>query len=198
MRNQASIERRICSSFTNFRNCREYSIRTGSVWTPGPYQREGKSVKPPIKIAVALLGFGILSATGAPAAETLQVQLDQARIVRLPDRVATLVIGNPSVVDGTLQTGGLLVVTGKSYGNTNIIALDARGEVITEHSVTVGAPKDGTLTVWRGVERETWSCAPRCEHTVMLGDTPDYFSSAIGQAEARNGHAGGKPPSGAN
>jgi Flp pilus assembly secretin CpaC len=155
------------------------------------------SVKQPIKIAVALLGLGLASVTAAPAAETMEVLLDQARIVRLPDRVATLVIGNPSVVDGTLHTGGLLVVTGKSYGTTNIIALDARGEVISEHNVTVGAPKDGTLTVWRGVGRETWSCAPRCERSVMLGDAPDYFESAIGQVDARNGHASGRAPAGA-
>jgi Flp pilus assembly secretin CpaC len=141
---------------------------------------------------VALLGLGLASVTAAPAAETMEVLLDQARIVRLPDRGATLVIGNPTVVDGTLQTGGLLVVTGKSYGTTNIIALDARGEVISEHTVTVGAPKDGTLTVWRGVGRETWSCAPRCERSVMLGDAPDYFDSAINQVETRNGHASGR------
>jgi hypothetical protein len=128
----------------------------------------------------------------APAAEPIHVLLDQAQIVRLPDRVATLVIGNPSVVDGTLQRGGLLVVTGKSYGNTNIIALDSKGEVLTEHSVTVGAPKDAALTVWRGVARETWSCAPRCERSVMLGDAPAYFESAINQVETRNGHASGR------
>jgi Flp pilus assembly secretin CpaC len=149
-------------------------------------------VKLSIKFAVALLGFSLSGATVAPAAEPIQVLLDQAQIVRLPDRVATLVIGNPSVVDGTLQRGGLLVVTGKSYGNTNIIALDSKGEVLAEHSVTVGAPKDATLTVWRGVGRETWSCAPRCERSVMLGDAPDYFESAINQVETRNGHASGR------
>jgi Flp pilus assembly secretin CpaC len=154
------------------------------------------SVKQSIRIAAAVLGFVLASAMGASAAETMEVLLDKARIVRLPDRVATLVIGNPSVVDGTLQTGGLLVVTGKSYGSTNIIALDSRGEVISEHNVTVGAPKDATLTVWRGVARETWSCAPRCEHSVMLGDAPDYFQSAIGQVDARNDHATGKASGG--
>lgn len=156
-------------------------------------------MKVSIKIAALVFCLGLTGA--ASAAEQTQVLLDQARIIRLPDRVATLVIGNPSVVDGTLQTGGLLVVTGKSYGTTNIIALDARGDVLAEHNVTVGAPKDASLTVWRGVARETWSCAPRCEHSVMLGDAPEYFESAIGQAQARNGYAAGQsagqPASGA-
>jgi Flp pilus assembly secretin CpaC len=142
-----------------------------------------------------LVAFG---ASGpAAAADAIDVELDRAEIVRLPDRVATLIIGNPSVADGTLQTGGLLVVTGKGYGTTNVIALDAKGDVLSEHTITVRAPRDGTLTVWRGVGRETWSCAPRCERSVMLGDAPDFFDSAVGQTGTRNGHAAGQAPSAA-
>jgi hypothetical protein len=144
----------------------------------------------------ASIGFSAPAAAEATS-ETLQVLLDQARIVRLPDRVATLVIGNPSVVDGTLQRGGLLVVTGKSYGSTNIIALDQKGEVLAEHQVVVGAPKEATVTIWRGANRETWSCAPRCENSVMLGDNPDYFDSAVKQVESRNGFAAGQAAAGA-
>ena len=138
---------------------------------------------------LALIGMGIRSA----AADNINVVLDRAQVIRLPERVATLVIGNPSVADGTLQAGGLLVVTGKGYGSTNVIALDARGEVLAEHMVTVGAPSEGLLTVWRGADRETWSCAPRCERSVTLGDAPDFFDGVIGQTASRNGHAGGAP-----
>lgn len=147
--------------------------------------------------AAALFCLTVSLGISAPAAaetgsEPLQVLLDQARIVRLPDRVATLVIGNPSVVDGTLQRGGLLVVTGKSYGSTNIIALDQKGDVLVEHRVVVGAPKEATVTIWRGANRETWSCAPRCENSVMLGDNAEYFDSAVKQVESRNGFAAGQ------
>jgi len=149
-----------------------------------------------MKIAVALASLTISSVFVHPAAaESVNVILDQARIIRLPDRVATLVIGNPSVADGTLQAGGLLVITGKSYGITNIIALDAKGGVLAEHDIAVGAPKDAMLTIWRGAARETWSCAPRCENSVMLGDAPAYFDSAVKQVETRNGHAAGQPAS---
>lgn len=142
-------------------------------------------------LACISLAVSCLSASPA-AAENIDVLLDQAKIVRLPERVATLVIGNPSVADGTLQAGGLMVVTGKNFGTTNMIALDARGEILAEHTVTVGAPKENTLTIWRGVARETWSCAPRCEQSVMLGDDPKYFGNAIGQAQSRAGQATGQ------
>lgn len=146
-----------------------------------------------VKTAVALVCLALSGALVHPAAaDSFDVVLDQAKIIRLPDGVATLVIGNPAVADGTLQTGGLLVVTGKNYGSTNMIALDSRGEVIAEHSITVGAPKEGRLTVWRGVARETWSCAPRCEQSVMLGDDPDFFGAAVSQAQTRAGHAAGQ------
>lgn len=137
-----------------------------------------------------LLPFGAIP--NPSAADTLNVVLDQAGILRLPERVSTIVIGNPLVADGTLQSGGLLVVTGKSYGSTNIIALDARGKVLAEHQVKVAAPRDGTITVFRGVNRETWSCAPRCERSVVLGDVPAHFDAAINQANTRNNRASGQ------
>ena len=48
--------------------------------------------------------------------------------MRLPERVATIVIGNPLIADATLQSGGILVLTGKGYGATNLLALDRVGQ----------------------------------------------------------------------
>ena len=145
-----------------------------------------------LKVAITLTPLAVCGVIVSPASsDTVNVLLDRAQVVRLPEKVQTLVIGNPSVADATLQTGGLLVVTGKGYGTTNIIALDSRGEVLAEHTILVGAPKESTLTVWRGVARETWSCAPRCEQSVMLGDAPEFFDGTINQVQTRNGFAGG-------
>jgi hypothetical protein len=188
---QRPVERQsICSSFTIFREIR---IRqTATVQTESPKQRTAP-VRVPFKVTAtfaAIAAFGVLASPPAPA-DTINVLLDRAQVVRLPDKVQTLVIGNPSVADASLQGGGLLVITGKGYGTTNIIALDSRGEVLSEHTVLVGAPRESSLTVWRGAKRETWSCAPRCEQSVMLGDTPEFFNGTIEQIGARNGHATG-------
>ena len=64
-----------------------------------------------------------------PTADTIAVNVDQAKLVRLPSRVATIVVGNPLIADVALQTGGVVVVTGKGYGATNFIAMDRSGEV---------------------------------------------------------------------
>ena len=124
-------------------------------------------------------------------AETVDIVLDRANLLKLPEKVATIVIGNPSVADGSLQAGGFLVVTGKGYGTTNLIALDARGNAITEYTLNVSAPKQGRMTIYRGVERETWSCVPNCERSIMLGDSQNYFDTAVGQIGTRNGASTG-------
>ena len=47
------------------------------------------------------------------------MRLDEARIMKLPDRATTVVIGNPLIADLSIQPGGLAVITGKCYGATN-------------------------------------------------------------------------------
>lgn len=123
-------------------------------------------------------------------ADTVSVYVDQARLIKLPDRVSTVVIGNPLIADATLQSGGLLVVTGKGYGSTNLLALDRQGRVLMDKTVTVmGASSGDMVTVYRGVERESYSCAPDCERRITLGDSPAYFGATLGQTGTRNGQA---------
>jgi hypothetical protein len=137
--------------------------------------------------AVLLAGFAGL----APAqADTVAIRLDQAHIVQLPDRVATIVIGNPLIADATLQGGGVLVVTGKGYGSTNLVALDRAGRVLLSHTVQVlGAGAGDMVVVYKGIERETYSCASDCERRITLGDSPAYFNANLSESGTRNGQA---------
>ena len=89
-----------------------------------------------------------------PTADAIAVNVDQAKLVKLPTRVATIVVGNPLIADVTLQTGGILVVTGKGYGATNFIAMDRAGEVLVDRVIQVEGPTDQLVTIYRGVERE--------------------------------------------
>lgn len=143
--------------------------------------------------------LGLLSATllasvvfgGATAqADTLTVAIDSARLLQLPSQVATVVIGNPLIADASLQRGGVLVVTGKGYGATNLLALDRDGRVVLDKTVRVQGPAQHNLiVVYRGTERESYSCAPQCEPRITLGDGSKYFGAALGQTVARNGGA---------
>ena len=145
-----------------------------------------------------LLAGAVLAASAVPAAvmagpaeDRISVNVDQAKLVKMPDRISTIVVGNPLIADVTLQPGGMIVVTGKGYGATNMIAMDRRGEVLTDRLIQVEGPMDKVVTVYRGVERESWSCAPVCQKRVTLGDNDTYFRQAIEQTGTLNNQAGG-------
>jgi hypothetical protein len=124
-------------------------------------------------------------------AADINVIIDQAKLLKLPEKVATVVIGNPLIADASLQAGGLMVLTGKGYGMTNLIVLDRAGNVLLEKSVEVQGPRNDVVVVYRGIERESYSCTPSCERRITLGDSNTYFDAVIGQTATRNGQAGG-------
>jgi hypothetical protein len=121
----------------------------------------------------------------------IDVVLDQARLVKLPERVSTLVIGNPLIADASVQPGGLMVVTGKGYGVTNVIALDRSGATLMEKQVVVKGPLANTVVVYRGIARETYSCAPFCEPRVTLGDSSAFFGNNLSQTGTWLGQVNG-------
>jgi Pilus formation protein N terminal region len=150
-----------------------------------------------VRFILAFLGTLLLAPQGAPtsaAAADIGVVLDHARLIRLPERVATIVIGNPLIADAAVQSGGLMVVTGKGYGTTNIIALDRSGAVLMEKTIEVVGPREELMVVYRGAVRETYSCSPVCEPRIMPGDGDKFFDGIIGQSTNRSGLAAGNAP----
>ena len=107
---------------------------------PRPRGRDGPPCGLPPPRCCAQPGF----AADAP----LGIVLDQATIMKLPEKVSTIVVGNPLIADVTVQSGGLVVVTGKGYGTTNLIALDRAGAVLLERSIVVRGPEANTIAVY--------------------------------------------------
>jgi Flp pilus assembly secretin CpaC len=138
-----------------------------------------------------LLAPTIALADPGPESKSIAVNVDQAKLVRLPPKVATIVVGNPLIADITLQPGGLMVVTGKGYGATNFIAMDRAGEVLVDRIIQVEGPTDQLVTVYRGIQRESYSCMPVCQRRVTLGDGDSYFKSAMDQAGSLSNQASG-------
>lgn len=129
----------------------------------------------------------------SPAAESIAVVVDQAKLVKLPEKIATIVVGNPLIADVTLQPGGLMVVTGKGYGTTNVMALDRQGTVLIDRMIQVEGPSDKLVTVYKGVDRESYSCTPVCQRRITLGDTPAYFNATLTQSGTLATTAAGTP-----
>ena len=130
---------------------------------------------------------------GRAAADPIDVIVDQATVVKLPEKVATLVVGNPLIADVSLQPGGTMIVTGKGYGATNVMAIDRGGSILLDRMIQVEAPTEKLVTVFRGINRETYSCTPVCQQRITLGDGQDYFKSTIDQVGSRNNSAAAVP-----
>ncbi|MEM7430036.1 MAG: pilus assembly protein N-terminal domain-containing protein [Pseudomonadota bacterium] len=148
---------------------------------------------------LGLLGFLALAGTGGmvtsaqAAGATVQVPIDQARVVELAGEPGTIVVGNPGIADVSLRNGNLLIVQGKSYGTTNIIVLTRDGEQIANMDVLVQAGNKHALSVFTSAGRLSYRCRPFCESELNAGDNKDYFNTikeqATGKAQVATGAA---------
>jgi hypothetical protein len=140
---------------------------------------------------VAGLTFATAVACLAPRAEAQQpdliVKFDQSQLLRLPRPAAEIIVGNPAIADVAIQTGNLLVVTGKSFGITNIIALDAERQVIQDQRVMVRRDENSVVNVYKASERESYNCAPQCNPSLMPGDAEKFFTRTKTLSEAKIG-----------
>jgi hypothetical protein len=145
----------------------------------------------PYAALIAALGAQPALAMDSKDADVIRVTIDQAKVIQAPPGTATLVIGNPMIADVSMLKGGVgMVVTGKGYGQTNLIAINADGGVIEEKQLRV-EPGNTVLVVQRGNERASYSCNPVCMPTVQLGDDDKVFGAVGGQISQRNGLASG-------
>jgi Flp pilus assembly secretin CpaC len=146
----------------------------------------------PLGIKVAAACVSLIVGAPAFAVDTLTVTVDQAKIVQLPPGARTLIIGNPMIADVTLlKSGNTMIVTGKGFGETNMIALDDAGKPVAESNIVVIGSSQA-LVVQRGMERESYTCAPRCQPTALLGDDPKFFGDVTAQIQAHTSDALGR------
>ncbi|MGZ5917753.1 MAG: pilus assembly protein N-terminal domain-containing protein [Methyloceanibacter sp.] len=148
-------------------------------------------------LAPALLALACNRA--AAANDDVDVTIDQAAIIRLERPAAEIIVGNPSIADVAVQSGKVLVVTGKSYGRTNLIVIDSDGKQVTNRALSVTEPGKGYVVVHRGTSPFTYYCAPNCTPSLTVGDNPDWFDAiqkevqskqTMGQASAEGGTSG--------
>ncbi|KPF92348.1 pilus assembly protein N-terminal domain-containing protein [Rhodopseudomonas palustris] len=153
--------------------------------------RPSRGVRAALAISSLVFAVSSVSVVSAGTEETISVNVDQAKLIRLPQNISTLVVGNPLIADVTMQPGGMVVVTGKGYGATNVIAMDRKGAIVADRLIQVEGPMDKVVTVYRGVERESYSCMPICQRRITLGDSEPYFKATIDQAGTLNNQATG-------
>ena len=112
--------------------------------------------------------------TESKTQKPIHVTLNQITLVKVKDKISDALVGNPAIADITIQTGKSFIITGKSYGRTNIILLNSKGETIFNKSITVDDQHENVVRIQRGAARVSYTCSPNCQPTPTLGDDPVY------------------------
>ena len=142
----------------------------------------------PIFAAVLAIGLSLTSSL-APApvvaadCAPINVNVNMARILRINASAATVIIGNPGIADVTIQDPQTLILTGKSFGQTNLIVLDGAGNPIADTLIEVVQMQAGVMTVYQGQARTSLACAPTCQSVVMMGDDASFSAEAVASSQ---------------
>lgn len=110
-------------------------------------------------VVIASTGAAIPALAGAG----IEVTMNQAKIVRLARPADTIVVGNSAIADASVQDASTIVLTGKGFGVTNLVVLDADGTPIVDEQVTVSRHAASSVRIYRRSEVQTLSCTPYCE-----------------------------------
>ncbi|MCZ7908338.1 pilus assembly protein N-terminal domain-containing protein [Agrobacterium leguminum] len=103
--------------------------------------------------------------------DILRVSMNHARVLRLDRAVSKVIVGNSKVADATVADATTIVLTGRSFGTTNLVLLDADGNPIVDERILVSIDEGNTVRVFRQTERTVLSCTPNCEqHSQNSGD----------------------------
>ena len=115
------------------------------------------------------------------------VMIDEARMISFEKPVKTIYLGNPTIADINVIDAQHAFVLGKTFGSTNLIALDVDGNQISNRQLTV-VNQTAAVTLNRGPDQYNLSCTrAHCETAPRPGDSSTY----VGTTEsAASGHSG--------
>jgi hypothetical protein len=74
---------------------------------------------------------------------------------------------------------------GKTFGITNIIALDADRNVIQDQRVLVKRDESKTVNLQRGTQRQSYNCTPQCNPSITIGDEQKYFDAVTNASQKK-------------
>ena len=130
-------------------------------------------------VSIILSISSVLASTASVYADQdgdlLRVHMNHARVLKLDRPVAKVIVGNSKVADATVADPMTIVLTGHSFGTTNLVLLDKDGNAIADERILVSIDEGNTVRVFRQTDRSILSCTPNCEQHADIkadGDTP--------------------------
>jgi hypothetical protein len=132
------------------------------------------------------LVFANIAVQPATAADPIRLNSGYVSLVKLDQTVGTIVIGNPDVVDATLQGKNAILLTAKKITGsaaTNLIVLNPQDAEIFNATVIVGSESTKTEIHSKGKAgglHEYWAyrCMPACERVEDQLETFQHSAAA--------------------
>jgi hypothetical protein len=126
-------------------------------------------------VSVALVA--VFASHANAGAQKLYLEVDESQMLTLPAAPGTIVIGNPAIADVSIQ-GKQIFLHGKGFGQTSLIILDLEGNQLASFSLATTHNQDDSVFVYKaglgGTNRYSYTCAPKCESEVQIGDQDDF------------------------
>ena len=119
-----------------------------------------------ILASTAVIAVGQAQAQSRP----LNVEIDRSTRVQLRAPAGSVIVGNPEIADVTVVDANTLFITGKGYGVTEVVAVDAIGRTVFQNQIVVTAGSTGSVRMWRGGQAVTdMACGSSCSPSVRSG-----------------------------
>ncbi len=135
-------------------------------------------------LAACLLAATFLSSSMAQAAN-VAVPMDEVRIVTFKEPVSSVYVGNPTIADVTTIDSRRVFLLGKTFGQTNMIALNREGRPIANDQITVYGRRGGSVTLNKGTQQYSYSCtAAHCAPAPVPGDVAEFHKGAQEQVQS--------------
>ena len=137
-------------------------------------------------IGSALCSLVVIFDQAAFAGSPITVYTDQTQMLALTSEPGTIVVGNPSIADVSVD-GKRVFLHGRSYGNTNITILDPQGNQLANFEVSVTHDANNEVAIFSAnsnpterPSRASYVCDPLCQKAVIAGDNPSFFGEIAG------------------
>ena|GEM_PF-4474623 len=97
-----------------------------------------------------------------PPPDALHVVIDKSQLIRLTRDAKVVMVANPDIADVVIENSRMIFLIGRSPGETNLFALDDKGNEIIQTPVVVVPNPVREVTIYRQGSESTLSCMPRC------------------------------------
>lgn len=125
------------------------------------------------------IGVTLVSSISVVQAASLSVTINQSRIISLSEPASTFVVGNPSIADANFASPTKVLILGKAYGATNMIALNASGKVILNTNLHVVTNQSHRVSLYKGSSKQSLDCYGECVAMIDIGDNINIVEPLI-------------------